>query len=366
MNAKEKHGLKKIINELSLIRGRHTELVSVYIPQEYDINKVIQHLQQEQGTAQNIKSASTRTNVIDALERMIRSLRLYKQTPPNGLAIFSGNTSEREGKVDLNVWAIEPPKPIKTRLYRCDQTFVLDPLKEQLEYTDFYALIVLDKKEATIGLLKGTSIITIKYFHSSVPGKFKTGGQSANRFRNIRENLTKEFFIRVADAANTEFLPIKTNIKGVLIGGPGMTKNEFIDSNCLNDELQRKIVAVKDLTYTDESGLHHLVESCQDVLAKEDIIREKQLMNRFFETFAKDENKIAYGIAQVKEMLEMGVVDTLLLSDSIEDKTAEELETIAEKYSTKTEYISTETKEGMQLKELGKVGAILRYPIVRQ
>jgi len=86
MNAKEKHGLKKIINELSLIRGRHTELVSVYIPQEYDINKVIQHLQQEQGTAQNIKSASTRTNVIDALERMIRSLRLYKQTPSNGLA----------------------------------------------------------------------------------------------------------------------------------------------------------------------------------------------------------------------------------------------------------------------------------------
>ena len=55
MNTKEKQKLRKIINELSLIRGRHTELVSVYIPSGYDIIKIIQHLDQEKGTASNIK-----------------------------------------------------------------------------------------------------------------------------------------------------------------------------------------------------------------------------------------------------------------------------------------------------------------------
>src|SRR3989344_5940992 len=108
MNPKQKLELKKIIRELSQIRGRHTELVSVYVPAGYDLNKIIGHLQEEQGTAGNIKDARTRNNVVDSLERAIRQLRLYKRTPPNGLAIFSGNASEQEGKVDIKVWAVEP------------------------------------------------------------------------------------------------------------------------------------------------------------------------------------------------------------------------------------------------------------------
>src|SRR3989338_6114128 len=105
----EKFKLKKFVQELRAIRGRHTELVTVYIPSGYDLNKIIAHLAQEQGTASNIKDKTTRTNVIDSLERMIRHLRLFKQTPPNGLAIFSGNTASQEGKQNIKVWSLEPP-----------------------------------------------------------------------------------------------------------------------------------------------------------------------------------------------------------------------------------------------------------------
>ena len=88
LTEKQKHDLKKFIQELEKHRGRHTELVSVYVPQGYDMVKIIQHIQQEQGTAMNIKSASTRKNVTGALERMVQHLRLYAKTPPNGLAVF--------------------------------------------------------------------------------------------------------------------------------------------------------------------------------------------------------------------------------------------------------------------------------------
>ncbi|HZX12015.1 MAG TPA: peptide chain release factor 1, partial [Candidatus Nanoarchaeia archaeon] len=101
----EKFKLKKFVQELKSIRGRHTELVSVYIPAGYDLNKIISHLAQEQGTASNIKDKITRTNVIDSLERMIRHLRLFKQTPLNGLAAFAGNTASQEGKQDIKVWS---------------------------------------------------------------------------------------------------------------------------------------------------------------------------------------------------------------------------------------------------------------------
>ena len=40
----------------------------------------LRHLSDEQGTATNIKSTSTRKNVIDALERMIQHLKLYERS----------------------------------------------------------------------------------------------------------------------------------------------------------------------------------------------------------------------------------------------------------------------------------------------
>src|SRR3989338_192934 len=100
LSSKQQHDLKKFIKELEHYKGRHTELVTVYVPAGYGLVKIIQQLQQEQGTAANIKSASTRKNVVDALERMVQHLRLFRQTPQNGLASFSGNVGP-EGRQDL-------------------------------------------------------------------------------------------------------------------------------------------------------------------------------------------------------------------------------------------------------------------------
>src|SRR3989344_6000791 len=177
LTTKQKHDLKKFIKELEQHRGSHTELVSVYIPAEYDLNKIINHLAQEQGTAANIKSSSTRKNVVSALERMIQHLRLFKRTPPHGLAVFSGNVAEREGQEDFKVWSVEPPVPLNTRIYRCDKEFVLDLLRDMMEAKEAYGLIVLDRRDANIALLKGKTIVHLLKTHSQVPGKFKAGGQ---------------------------------------------------------------------------------------------------------------------------------------------------------------------------------------------
>lgn len=353
--------LKRFIRELEQVRGRHTELVTVYVPAGYDLNKIIGHLADEQGTATNIKDARTRKNVIDSLEKAIRHLRLFKRTPENGLAIFSGNASENESKIDIKVWSIEPPEPLNLRLYRCDQSFVLDALREMMETKEQFGLIVLDRKEATLGLLRGTNIKVLTHMNSAVPGKTRAGGQSAQRFARIREGAMKEFFKRIAEAANKDFLNIKTELKGILIGGPSPTKERFMDFDYLNQELKAKIISIQDLTYTDESGLHHLVDKSRDVLAKEEIMEEKQLMQKFLEFLAKEPEKVSYGLDQVKKALEFGAVDTLLLSEDLDDKTLEELEDKAEQLKTKVKIISTETREGVQLKDMGKVAAILRY-----
>ncbi|MAF36441.1 peptide chain release factor 1 [archaeon] len=355
--------LKRFITELKGIRGRHTELVTVYVPEGYDLNKIIQQLAQEQGTASNIKDKTTQKHVIDSLERMIRHLRLYKKTPERGLAVFAGNTDSHSGKLNLKVWSIEPPQPIKTKLYRCDQTFVLDPLMSQLDIKETYGLIVVDKREANVGLLKGTSIKELKGFTSNVPGKVRAGGQSQQRFARLREGAAKDFYKRVAAVVNQEFLKLGKDLKGVLVGGPGHTKQEFTDGGYLNTEIKDKIITMQDLSYTGAFGLNELVDKSDDVLAQERIMTEKKLLQEFFEKLAKEPDVVTYGLQHVKEALQLGAVKIILVSDTVDESLIEELESLAAKTGAIVEEVSDETNEGQQLKEIGEIGAILRFAV---
>jgi len=177
MTVQEKMHLKKLLKELRSQKALHTEFVTVYIPVGYELSKIINHLSEEQGTASNIKSAATRKNVQSALEKMIQHLKGFKKTPENGLAVFSGNVASSEGKQDVRVWSFEPPVPLNTRIYRCDKGFVTDLLEEMLVEKEVYGLVVLDRRDATIALLKGKTIVPLQKTHSEVPGKTKAGGQ---------------------------------------------------------------------------------------------------------------------------------------------------------------------------------------------
>jgi len=360
VNAQQKHKLKQLVKELESHRGRHTELVTVYVPAGYDLNKIINHLQQEQGTASNIKSKSTRDNVITALERMIQHLKLFKGTPDHGLAAFSGNVAEREGQQDFQVWSVEPPLPLKIRIYRCDKEFILDPLREMLDDKSMYGLVVMDRREGNIALLKGKTIIPLINEESMVPGKFRAGGQSSVRFARNRELSAKDFYKKLGEYMKEQFL-FKEGLKGIVVGGPGPTKYEFVEGNYITNEVKKKILAVKDVTYTGMFGLQELLERSEDVLANEEVAEEKQIMRKFFELLATRPSMVTYGKNETLNQLQMGIVDTLLLSEELEDAVIEEFEKEAEKMGSKVMIISIETREGAQLKEIGKIAAILRY-----
>ncbi len=362
LTEQQKHKLKKFIKDLSRYKGRHTELVSVYIPQDYDINKIIQHLDQEKGTATNIKDAATRKNVISALEKMIQHLRLFRKTPEHGLAAFSGNVAAQQGKQDFNVWSIEPPVPLKTRIYMCDKTFVLDLLEDMLETKEVYGLVVMDRRDANIAYLKGKTIIPLKKTHSEVPGKQRAGGQSAQRFARIREGAAKEHYNKVAEYVKDQFLG-NENLKGILVGGPGPTKYDFVEGGFITSELRKKIIAIKDLGYTGEFGLQELVDRSEDVLAQEGIMDEKKIMGKFFDLLAKKPGMASYGEKEVMNNLKNGAVDVLLLSEDLKDEKIERFEKEASLVGTEVKLISTETREGVQLRDIGKVAAILRYEV---
>lgn len=397
---KEKE-LKAMIEELGKIRGRHTELVTVYVPAGFSLSKVADQIRSEQSTSQNIKSKTVRKNVLGALEKIMQHLKLYKETPPNGLVIFCGNVSDKEGVDDLELWAIEPHEPIKTRLYRCDQMFILEPLKEMVREKEIYGIIVVDKGDAAIGILKGKRVEMLKHMDSIVPGKTKAGGWSANRYARIREGLLHDFLKKVGEVATSHFKQLPDLI-GVIIAGPGPIKEEFAEGDFLEYTIKGKILGTVNTAYTGEYGLREAVNRSEDLIAEASVIREKRILDRFFTELEKDSGLAVYGFFETANALKAGNIELLLISDAFdwvrtgfecpsckykaekivdrkqigeqkcpecnskmevkgEKEITESIIKTAEEMGTKVEIISTETQRGEQLKELGGIGGILRY-----
>jgi peptide chain release factor subunit 1 len=391
--------IRKLISELESFKGRHTELISVYVPAGYNLVEVINQLAQEKSTAANIKSKTTRKNVLAALEKIIQHLRLFKETPPNGLVIFCGNVSRVEGREDIRLWSFEPPEKMNVKIYWCDQVFVLDPLKELVREKEVFGLIVLDAREATIGLLRGKNVVPLKHLESTVPSKTVKGGMSQARYDRLREDAINEFLTKVGEKASELFLEQK-DLKGVLVGGPGPIKERFVRENYLNYQIQKKLLGVKDVSYTDEYGLKELVNRSQDLLEKTALAKERELMGKFFSELGKGGN-VVYGFEETSSALEKSMIETLLISEDFDlvravfkcqnqHKTekilpkdmlkkqrceicknplsietvknlSDELSEKAKELGVNVEFISSSTDEGKEFKKIGGIGGFLRF-----
>jgi peptide chain release factor subunit 1 len=401
-----RYRLKKELEELEGKKGRGTELVSLYIPSDKNLDDVMSQMRDEYSQASNIKSKRTRKNVLSALETIMQRLKLIKNVGENGLVLLVGTLSKGvQDKIEVHM--ITPPQPLTTYRYHCNSLFYLGPLKEMLEEKGVYALLVLDRREATLGLLKGRIVDSLLKLTSNVPGKTHKGGQSQARYARLREIAAHEFFVRIARHAGEVFLNM-SDLNGLIIGGPGPTKDYFVKEEYLHHELQKKLLDVFDVSYTNEFGLSELVDAASGLFKDMDINREKALMQRFLGEVIKNDGLAGYGDVEVRGLIEAGAVETLLVSEdhesfrarvvcqscgNEEEKTVNNLvvfedgllqkscskcneralevaeskssiEELAEKVKSKggtVEVISTETEEGQQLVAFGGIGAILRF-----
>lgn len=400
MKEKAKRKLRKLLKELEEIKGRHTELVSLYISAGSNLVDAIAQVRSEQSTAQNIKSKQVRKNVVGALEKILQHLKTFKKVPANGLVIFCGNVSPIEGQSDIRIWSIEPPEKLTTKIYWCDQKFVLDPLFEMVEEKDVYGLIVLDSKEATVGLLRGKKIEILKYLESIVPGKTSKGGFSQQRYQRIREGLLHDFLKKVGETSSKLLLK-EERLKGVIIGGPGPVKEKFFDEKYLHYKIQQKVIGVKDVSYSNEHGLEELVRRSADLLRELEITKEKEILNKFFFELGKD-GLVVYGLEETARALELGALDVMIIHEDFEiykvklkcrcghteeknlrideiegqkckncraimqavskEDLCDMLEEKAKKFGTKAFFVSSETQEGREFLNFG-IGGLLRYKI---
>lgn len=404
--------IRKTLDDLSKKSGHGTELITVYIPKGKQLHEVINGLREEQGTASNIKSDVTRTHVVDSLGRVIQRLKLYKKTPERGLVIFCGalppDGGGPLGSEIVQAYEIDPPKDLKTFLYRCDDHFHVDMLKDMLKDDNLIGFLAIDAKDAGWGLLHGDRLEVLSETGSGVAGKHRQGGQSAKRFQKLREQELTHYFNRVAETTREYFIDIY-KIKGLVVSGPGPTKEEFVNGGYLEYRLQDMVLSTIDSSYAGSEGVREALAKSADILSDFRMVEEKNAIAVLFREINSHSGKGSYGLAEVIDYLNKNIVKTLLVADTIDihrvvvkcnkcsvekiehvkrvdlirrktellgipcascsstniDVNSQDvidyMSLVATKMGSKVEVISGIAEHGAMLSSLGGVGAILRY-----
>lgn len=403
--------IKKLIKSLEAARGNGTSMISLIIPPRDQISRVQKMLADEFGTATNIKSRVNRLSVLSAITSTQQRLKLYNKVPNNGLVIYCGTIVTDEGKERLVNIDFEPFKPINTSLYLCDNKFHTEALSELMESDNKFGFIIIDGNGALFGTLSGNTREILHQFTVDLPKKHGRGGQSALRFARLRIEKRHNYVRKVAETAVQMFIANdKVTVTGLIVAGSADFKTELSQSDMFDQRLQAKIIKIVDISYGSEAGFNQAIELSADSLANVKFVREKKLIQAYFDEISLDSNKYCFGVDDTFKALELGAVETLIVYENLDvtryvvknplneeikvlylskqqevdeenskyrdPETGAEMEVVEKtllvewlaenykKFGTQLEFVTNKSQEGSQfVKGFGGIGGLLRYQV---
>ncbi|MEM4697594.1 MAG: ribosomal L7Ae/L30e/S12e/Gadd45 family protein, partial [Zestosphaera sp.] len=179
------------------------------------------------------------------------------------------------------------------------------------------------------------------------------------------EELTEEFFKKVAEKMNNYFLPYleQGKLKGIIIGGPGYMKHDFIKSDTIDYRLKQLVLPeLLDVSTQSLPGLKELVVRAKDMLKQHSYIRIFDAIEEFKTHLAKDDELVTYGEKEVLEALNIGAVKYLIVAED-----HEKIDTIlklAEEKNIEVYVVNNEIPEYEWLKKtFNGLVAVLRYQL---
>eukprot|EP01006_Ploeotia_vitrea_P030297 TRINITY_DN62754_c0_g1_i1.p2 TRINITY_DN62754_c0_g1~~TRINITY_DN62754_c0_g1_i1.p2 ORF type:complete len:459 (+),score=99.68 TRINITY_DN62754_c0_g1_i1:55-1431(+) len=404
----EKWKVKKLIQNLESARGNGTSMITLMLTPKDQISLMTKKLNEEHGTAQNIKSHVNKLSVLSAITSVMQRLKLHNKVPPNGLVIYSGTVLTEDNKEKKVTMDFEPFRPVSRTMYYCDNKFHTEPLQEMLDSYDKFGFIVMDGNGSLFGTVSGNSREVIHKFTVELPKKHGRGGQSALRFARLRLEKRHNYLRKVAELATQFFISTdRPNVTGLVLAGSADFKNDLAQSDMFDQRLVPIIMKVVDVAYGGENGFNQAVELASDALSGVRYVQEKKLLNKYFDEISKDTNCYCYGRDDTLKAIEMGAVEKLILWEEldllrlvcrnsstgeetvhwvtpkqaedrkyyVDSETGQQLDseqTLAVEWFTENyksagctlEFVTNKSSEGTQfVKGFGGMGGILRYPV---
>jgi peptide chain release factor subunit 1 len=314
MDEIEKFKIKKLVKSLNNAKGSGTSVITIYIPPNDQIPKIQNMLLTEYGLCSNIKSASNRKSVQDAITSCQEKLKFYKSVPPNGLILYCGDVITEEGKDKRLTMAIEPFKAVSRSMYKCDNRFDTEELSKMLENDDKFGFIIIDGTGSSYYTMSGGTREKIGGFGVDLPKKHGRGGQSKNRFARIRQERRHNYVRKVAENATQYFISDdRPNVKGLILAGSAEFKETLYASDLFDPRLKAVVMKIVDIQHSGDVGFNQAIDQSKDVLSSVKLVQEKKILQEYFDHISKDTNEVCFGINNTIRCIEMGAVNKILI-----------------------------------------------------
>ncbi len=226
---------------------------------------------------------------------------------------------------------------------------------EKAAKTPLVLILCIEDGEAEFAVVRRYGIDYVARVTTTVSGKW---------VEKEHETTMKEFF----DTTTGKLVEIlkKEKVKFVVLCGPGFTKENLFNSLKNRHPKIAKICRVEGAGTGGRVGIQEIIKRgiVDRIVEDSRISIETMLVERVFKEIGRGTMLAAYGIGEVKNALELGAVEKLLISDKFLRKCN------ADRFIEKTRAIrgesiivSTEHEAGERLESIGGIAAILRFRI---
>jgi len=151
--------------------------------------------------------------------------------------------------------------------------------------------------------------------------KMRKGGQSARRIERIIEESIEYYYKHIGEHMDRYFV---NTVKGVIVGGPGPAKEDFVKMSPFNYQI--KVLGVVDTGYTDEYGVREVMAKSTDILSEQQAVQERVIIERFIKEVVAG-GLATYGENEVRAALESKQASRLLISEGVTYKRAKLMDT---------------------------------------
>ncbi len=253
----------------------------------------------------------------------------------------------------------------KVRIVKVNWTPMEKKVIEDIEKASMLAkliVVTIEDNSACVALVTQFSTKIISEFSASVSRKFSDVKQHSSEMG--------QFFQDVLQLMQDIVKQHETQV--IILAGPGFTPENFHQFIKTRDQLLFEKVTLVHVSTGGRVGLKEVLSTKlpEKIANEQRVAYETRLIDEVLKRLGQDTGTVTYGLDNVKRALDMGAIETLLISDdqiSIEDldkrRIIDEMVDSNSKMRGKTIIMSINHESGDQLSKLGGLAALLRYPL---
>lgn len=223
----------------------------------------------------------------------------------------------------------------------------LDRVEQAADTEDYEILVcMVDSDGANFAVITETGITELSEVESGTSGKmYRDDAQGQEAFYDEVIAVLREH----------------TDMDHIIVAGPGFEKENLVDR--IEDDALDDIVTVEDASTTGMAGVQEVIKrgAVDRVRTESRISDETEAVESVLDEIHSG-GDVTYGEEPVREAVEMGAVERLLITDRMIREHEELVDTVEDQDGT-VQIVHEDHDAGKKLASLGGVAAMLRYSI---